>query len=879
MKVVREIYLRDDIPCCISGCEKCSSFEGYRSVFYIDQVIPLLDTNVLLHQSDVIPHLAAQSLTCSTAMEECKANNPKAYEKIRSISNLHVFSNEHHRETHVSPLKNQSIESPNDRNDRAIRQVAIWYSQHFPGTKVVLVTDDLGNRELSKEFEALSTRAFIQKYTGKPELLDLLAANESLAVPNNSFIYPAHWEPAHARTAIDKGLIFKGNLHISPYNVLEAFIHHELHDKITILGRKAMNRALQGDTVAVELVKEPIGFEEMLLEEESEECEPESPLRQTQSMPTNQKYGRIVCILKRALKPLAGSIVQKQNSPTLFIPADRRFPSVIISVQNASALADSRIIASIDSWPASSKYPLGHYHRSLGTAGLLSTETEALLIDHEIAYCPFSKAVLDCLPVEGANWKASPEEEARRADFRDLDVCSIDPPGCTDIDDALHARPLPNGLWEVGVHIADVTHFVLPSTPMDLEASKRATSVYLVDRRIDMLPELLGSDLCSLHQHVDRLAFSVIFIFDQSNNIIDRRYCKSIIRSKASFTYDQAQAILDNDNDSSPIARSIKQLAQIARRLRAQRMHNGALTLASPEVKFQLSEENKDPLDIEVKKMQEANSLIEEFMLLANVAVAEKIYSSFPEHAVLRRHSAPAQSAFDSLRSALEQRGFTLDTSSSKALSDSLDLAVDPSDEYFNSIVRILTTRCMMQAVYFASGTVPQQEFKHYGLAMPIYTHFTSPIRRYSDVMVHRLLWASLTPGEHSMWRDLTLTKSAISDICDNLNYRHRMAQYASRASTELYTHLYFKGKGGIMEEQGYVIKVTRNGFVVFVPKYGIEGVVTLGPLQGSVEFLEVENLLVKQGVEWIKLFQKVMVNISVVEKNTRSKLVVTLVE
>ncbi|KAJ2757802.1 exosome catalytic subunit dis3, partial [Coemansia nantahalensis] len=331
---------------------------------------------------------------------------------------------------------------------------------------------------------------------------------------------------------------------------------------------------------------------------------------------------------------------------------------------------------------------------------------------------PFTPNVRADLPAEGAAWLFDPVRDqlaaGKRRDLRDLDVCSIDPPGCTDIDDALHAIELPNGNFQVGVHIADVTNFVKPGTAMDAEAAHRSTTVYLVDRRIDMLPELLGTNLCSLMSKVDRLAFSCVWELDRDANIVSVAFHKSVIHSKASFTYDEAQSRIDDPAMADPITKSVRDLNMLAKKLRRRRTEAGALTLSSPEVRFRLENDSQDPVDVEMKALKETNALVEEFMLLANISVARKIHEHFPDSSLLRRHPEPPAQNFDNLQHALRPLGVQLETGSSLALAQSLDRAVLPHDPYFNNLLRILTTRCMMQAQYFCSGTHTPEEFRHY---------------------------------------------------------------------------------------------------------------------------------------------------------------------
>ncbi|KAF5016803.1 hypothetical protein F66182_11394 [Fusarium sp. NRRL 66182] len=426
----------------------------------------------------------------------------------------------------------------------------------------------------------------------------------------------------------------------------------------------------------------------------------------------------------------------------------------------------------------------------------------------------------------------------KRRDLRDLLVCSIDPPGCQDIDDALHARLLPNGNYEVGVHIADVSNFVKPNNAMDLEASLRGTTVYLVDKRIDMLPMLLGTDLCSLKPYVERFAFSTIWEMTPNGEIVSSDFTKSVIRSREAFSYEQAQLRIDDASQTDDLTQSMRTLLHFSKILRQKRMDAGALNLASPEIRIETESELNDPLtDVKTKAHLATNSLVEEFMLLANITVASKTYSAFPQTALLRRHASPPPQNFEQLAAQLQKkRGLNLDVSSSRALADSLDKCVDPKNPFFNTLVRILATRCMTSAEYFTAGQHAEAEFRHYGLASPIYTHFTSPIRRYADLVVHRQLAAAIgyTSAEGLSRR------SQLEDVCKNINFRHRNAQFEGRASIEYYVGQALKARGEMMaknkgndknlgiDEEGYIMRVFENGVVVFVPRFGIEGIVRL---------------------------------------------------
>ncbi|KAL1139194.1 hypothetical protein AAG570_009253, partial [Ranatra chinensis] len=414
-------------------------------------------------------------------------------------------------------------------------------------------------------------------------------------------------------------------------------------------------------------------------------------------------------------------------------------------------------------------------------------------------------------------------EVSKRRDLRDVDICSVDPPGCTDIDDALHCFALPNGNYQAGVHIADVSHFIRPGTALDKEAALRSTTVYLCDKRIDMVPDLLSSNLCSLRGNEERFAFSCVWELTPDAEVVKAEFFKSVILSRAALTYQAAQLIIDNPTDQSSLALTLRGLNSLAKKLKQKRVEKGALVLASPEVRFHVDSETHDPIEVEAKKLLETNSMVEEFMLLANVTVAQKILEEFPDCAMLRRHPAPPISNFDPLVKAAKYQGFTIETETGKDLQLSLNRAVKADNPYFNVMIRILATRCMMQAVYFSSGTEQSSEYFHYGLAAPVYTHFTSPIRRYADIIVHRLLAACI--GADSTYPEL-LNKKKAMELCQNMNYRHRMAQYAGRASVALHTHLFFRKK--IEDEEGYILFVRRNALQVLVHKYGLEGTVLL---------------------------------------------------
>ena len=342
--------------------------------------------------------------------------------------------------------------------------------------------------------------------------------------------------------------------------------------------------------------------------------------------------------------------------------------------------------------------------------------------------------------------------------------------------------------------------------------------MYLCDKRIDMVPELLSSNLCSLRDDGDRLAFSCMWTMNERAEIIDCKFMKSVIRSKGSMTYALAQTLINDTTQNTAVTKGLRGLNKLAKILKERRTQAGALTLASAEVRFHVDSETHDPIDLQTKEIRETNSMVEEFMLLANCSVAEHIQKEFAECAVLRRHPEPPNSNFDQLRNSAKARGLELTTDTSRQLALSLDALEDYKEApYVATLLRIMATRCMMQAVYFCSGF--ETDFRHYGLAAPIYTHFTSPIRRYSDIMVHRLLAASIDAD--TTFPDL-LDKQEIQRVCQNLNLRNRMSQYAQRASVGLHTQMFFRNK--VDNKKAYVIFARKNAVQVLIMEYGLEG-------------------------------------------------------
>ncbi|XP_076263705.1 exosome complex exonuclease RRP44-like protein Dis3 [Rhynchophorus ferrugineus] len=841
LKNVREHYIRDDIYCGIPTCNSCKEVSNSNlsekhknqcSLFKYNHYI-ILDTNIILDQIDVLeePYIC-NVIILYTVLKEVKNRSLPIYKQLSAIienpsRHFYVFINDHHKDTYLAESEGELI---NDYNDRCIRKACSWYISHLPKEHFVFITDDVNNRRLAirENIPSYSITDYVKHIENNSLLEDKLSRKDH-SNKEGVDVYPPHLSTGDLLNSIKEGILHQGTFRASKDNFLEGYVNVEGYkDPILLQGRSGLNRAVDGDIVAVQIFNKdewicPSGI---ILEDEAVSGENIDDVEEKEkvlkeSVPKNyeeiQPTGKVVGIIRRKWRQYCG-ILQggTEGVYQLFVPADRSIPKIRIETRQAEFLKTQKFIVTIDSWPRHSRYPHGHFVRALGKIGSQETENEVVLLEHDIPHSQFSEDVLSCLPK--LPWIITEDDVKKRVDLRGIDICSVDPPGCTDIDDALHCRPIDGGRLEVGVHIADVSHFIRPGTAIDIEAASRATTVYLVNKRIDMVPELLSSNLCSLRGGEERFAFSCVWEMDHDANILNTRFHKSIIKSKRAMTYEEAQLTIDDKTKTDSLAESLRNLNKLAKILKRRRLENGALVLASTEVKILMDSETMEPLDVEVKKMYETNSMVEEFMLLANISVAEKILQDFPDCAMLRRHPTPPAANFDPLVKAGKHLGFNIEIDTGKNLATSLDKACNKENPYLNTMLRMLATRCMLQAVYFASGTLQKNDYYHYGLAVPLYTHFTSPIRRYADIIVHRLLAVSC--GSDSTYPDL-LDKQKTTDLCQNLNYRNRMAQYAGRASVAFNIHLFFKGK--LNDEEGYVLFVRKNALQILIPKYGLE--------------------------------------------------------
>eukprot|EP00160_Parvularia_atlantis_P017685 Unigene6193_Nuclearia_a/m.19052 Unigene6193_Nuclearia_a/g.19052 ORF Unigene6193_Nuclearia_a/g.19052 Unigene6193_Nuclearia_a/m.19052 type:complete len:1438 (-) Unigene6193_Nuclearia_a:54-4367(-) len=527
------------------------------------------------------------------------------------------------------------------------------------------------------------------------------------------------------------------------------------------------------------------------------------------------------------------------GSVRLFKPKNTRFPAIVLRETPdipLEALERKLLLVQLDTvWPETSQYPLGHVVRELGAVGDVEAETTGILLEHEVDFDEFSPEVIACLPP--TPWSTTPEEIARRRDVRDKRVFSIDPPTARDLDDALHIEHLPDGKWEVGVHIADVSYFVPEGSALDQQARMRATTVYMVQRAIPMLPRLLCEQLCSLNPDVDRYAFSAVFVLDDDGEIHARWFGRTIMRSCARLTYDHAQHIIvGNDVDGwdaqvpgnatkQQVADDILALHRLAVKMRARRFEKGVLALNKAKLSFRLDARGI-PETCSVYELKESNKLVEEFMLLANMAVAERIHQSHPNDSLLRRHPPPDPNGIRNLVNKAKLAGVTLDPSSSRTLQVSLNSIADANKRL---VLQLLATIPMRPAAYFCTANSEVDYFWHYALSVPYYTHFTSPIRRYADVIVHRLLLSALATDANDAAQPyrFTLSPLDVEEIAQNCNHKKNMSKKAQEASSDLFLCIYVNRAGGVTE-MATIVDLRERDVRLIVPKYALEVVVPL---------------------------------------------------
>jgi len=538
--------------------------------------------------------------------------------------------------------------------------------------------------------------------------------------------------------------------------------------------------------------------------------------------------GQIVEVVERSRTSFVGT-VQISGKFAFLVPDDVSMPVDIFIPKEAinNAKNGQKAIARMTDWPEHSKNPFGEISQVLGDPGNNDVEMNSILASFDF---PLQFKPETLKEAEKISTKISRQEIESRRDFRPVWTCTIDPPDAKDFDDALSLKKLENGEWEVGVHIADVSHFVIPGTAIDTEAYDRGTSIYLVDRTIPMLPEKLSNMVCSLRPDEDKLCFAAVFTMDDNAVISNEWYGKSIIRSNRRYNYEEVQEMIEGSEGDFKSELMI--LNSLATKLREERFKKGSIAFHSQEVKFILDEKGK-PIDTYIKEQKEANMLIEDFMLLANRRVAEKIGRKTgdqkPKTFVYRIHDEPNQEKLQKFSEFVAKLGYKMTIGSRKGLAKSFNTLFDQiAGKGEENMIESIAIRTMAKAVY---STV---NIGHYGLAFQHYTHFTSPIRRYPDLMVHRLL-------EWYLQGKPSVNSAEYEEYCNHSSEMERKAVEAERASVK------YKQAEFLMDKIGQ----SFNGLISGISKWGIfvelegskcEGMISLKYLDDDFYYLDDDN-------------------------------------
>ena len=532
------------------------------------------------------------------------------------------------------------------------------------------------------------------------------------------------------------------------------------------------------------------------------------------------REGEVIEIIKRTHDTFVGELHVEKHYAFL-ITESRIMPNDIFIPKDLlkGGKNGEKAVVKLLEWPLDSKNPVGKVLDILGKSGDNDTEMNAILAEYGLPY-NYPIAVEQAAAKLPSDITA--EEIASRRDFRDTTTFTIDPVDAKDFDDALSIKSAGEGLWEIGVHIADVSHYVTEGSIIDKEAFKRATSIYLVDRTIPMLPEHLCNFLCSLRPNEEKLTYSVVFTMNEKAEVKKYEITRGVIKSDRRFSYEEAQEIIEKGEGE--YSEEIKTLNMLAQKMRAKRFQSGAIDFQQAQVHFRLDEKGK-PLSVYFSESNESHQLIEEFMLLANRTVAERIGRKTPGNTpktfVYRIHDQPNPEKLSMLSKFVTKLGYKMKSTQGRSTSanalNSLLKEVHGSKE--QNVIEQISLRTMQKARY-STGNIG-----HYGLAFTYYTHFTSPIRRYPDLLVHRLLTRYLTQGAR------TVSQSKYEDLCEHCSAQEQVAANAERASIK-YKQVEFMSEHIGEEFDAVISGVTEWGFYAEINDNKCEGMIPMRTLE-----------------------------------------------
>ncbi len=561
---------------------------------------------------------------------------------------------------------------------------------------------------------------------------------------------------------------------------------------------------------------------------------------------SNKLEADVVEVVERAKSDFVGVLQLNKNFGFVLPDSNKMYADIFISQSKLNrAEHGDKVQATIIDWPEKSKNPFGKITKVLGKPGDYNTEMHSILLEYDLPYEFPSEVEKDA---ETLSIEITKDEITKRRDMRSDLTFTIDPKDAKDFDDALSFTKLENGNYEIGIHIADVSHYVQPKTILDAEAYERATSVYLVDRVVPMLPEMLSNGVCSLRPNEEKLTFSAVFEINEKAQIIKQWFGRTVTYSDKRFAYEEAQAIIENKNNIVPanvsltgqeykvddaIVEAILKLDELAKILRKKRMKQGAISFDRVEVKFHL-DEAANPVGVYFKEAKDANKLIEEFMLLANRKVAEFIGKSKggkPSNKtfVYRVHDEPDIEKLASLQNIISKFGYKINTDTRESTSDSLNqLLSDVHGKAESNMIETLAIRSMSKAVYTT------QNIGHYGLAFDYYSHFTSPIRRYPDLMTHRLLQHYLDGGNSAK-------QEVYEEKCKHSSKREELASKAERDSIKYMQVKYMQDhKDEVFD--GVITGVTEWGIYVEITKNKCEGMVRIRDIKSDYYIFDEEQ-------------------------------------
>ncbi|XP_039755674.1 DIS3-like exonuclease 2 [Pararge aegeria] len=622
-------------------------------------------------------------------------------------------------------------------------------------------------------------------------------------------------------TGLKNNTLLEGVLRINPKQFQLSYVSSmdKSEQDVLIDGIKNRNRALEGDVVVIQYI-----------DSDSEESDDENKQKRGKVVYLKEKVHNRTCIGGLKLMP------DKNRQKALFVPRDHRVPRLNIPFtnwpdnfyQDVKSYENTLFLAKISDW-YDTRFAVGNLVCNIGESGDMQTETKAILAQTDLDVKPYGPEVRHLFP--GLDYIIPDEEFKKREDCTKMCIFSIDPFNCRDIDDAVSCRKLENGNYEIGVHISDVAHFLTENTLLDEIVAEKATTIYMVQRAYHMLPDELCM-LCSLFPGVNKLAFSVFWEITEDAVVLSHRFAKTVINSCSQLAYEHAQAVLENKEDAEKsfpeiyngltyqdIYNTIKILGKISAIFRKKRFSEGALRIDQPKVSFHLNTDNGLPDSYWIYDSKESHQLIEEFMLLANMTVAKRIHEDHPKLAFLRCHPPPSPYMLNQLAKSLKPMGIDIEISCAGDLHKSLlpYLSPDIADRGKAMVLNMLFAKPMTRAKYFCAGVCDgDEDFHHYALNVPLYTHFTSPIRRYADIMVHRLLAASLNYREPIQWEVRKV--GMVAAQCNKQKYN---AKKAGELSTELYTLKYIEMHSPLITE-AVVVEVRERYIDVIIVAMGL---------------------------------------------------------